>query len=395
MHARSDERRNWLLVVLLLLFGLPLMLAAGQAAIQLPSAWSLERGMESELKPIATIAVYTGGQRIAPIDPNIQTPVAWFDAILTPQTEMASVVTVIPAATFNPSVTPEIVVVVDNPPVLTASPTITVTTTPQVPVTPITVAPTRTSTPASTLTMTLTPTRTHTPMIVPPTFTSTPTAVVVLPSPTYTATVTFTPTPTPTPAPTSTPTITSTVTLTPTHTATATSTSTLTPTATVTFTLTPTHTATATSTFTLTPTATATSTPTPEPTHTPTVTVTFTPTATEAPSSTPTATVTSAPPTPTPTPLPLGLSHLCRKTGIFTIGPITFGGYDDWLVTNPNVLAVSYNWSTSNGFSGSGVAPASGTDTFRSYFLISTSITATITFPGGSASATSGSVSCP
>lgn len=391
MNARIDERRNWLLVILLLLFGLPLMLAAGQAAIQLPPVWSLERGMEPQLKPIATIAIYAGGQRIAPLDPDIQTPVAWFDSLLTPQTEMAGMVTVIPAATFNPSVTPEIVVVVDNSPVLTTSPTITVTTTPQVPVTPITVAPTRTSTPASTLTMTLMPTRTHTPVIVPPTFTSTPTAVVVLPSPTYTATVTFTPTPTPTPVPTSTPTITSTVTLTPTHTATATSTLTPTPTATAMFTLTPTHTATATSTFTLTPTATATSTPTPEPTHTPTVTVTFTPTATEAPSSTPTATATSAP----PTPLPLSLAHLCRKTGIFTIGPITFGGYDDWLVTTPNAFAVSYNWSTSNGFSGSGVASASGTDTFRSYFLVSTSITATITFPGGSDSAVSGSTTCP
>ncbi len=375
MYTQNDERRNGFLVVFVLLFGLPLVLAAGQAAIQLPAEWSLNRGMESDLNPVATIAVYSGGQRVAPIDPDIQTPLPWFDVIFTPALETRGMVTVIPAATFGPSATP-------SNPDFTPAPTasgVPLTATPTVPfvipITPITVAPTLTLTPTPTLTRTATPTQ----VILPPTWT--PTASIVVPSPTTIPS--HTPTLTQTASPTSTPAFTATLTPTPT--------------------LTPTFTATPTPTLTVTPTFTLTPTPTPTVTPSPTVTVTPSPTSTptELPTSTPvptdTPTLTPVPPTPTPDPglLPLTVSHLCRRTGVFVIGSITFGGYDDWLVSNPNSSSVAYTWSTSNGQSGSRTAPALGSDTFRSYFILPQSITATINFGFGADSDTSGTTTCP
>lgn len=381
MYTQYDERRNGFLVVFVLLFGLPLMLAAGQAAIQLPAEWSLNRGMESALNPVATIAVYSGGQRIAPINPDIQTPVPWFDAILTPSMETGGMVTVIPAATFGPSATasnPDLTPAPTTSSVsLTASPTVPFV----IPITPITVAPTLTFTPTATLTRTATPTQ----VILLPAWT--PTASIVVPSlttaPSHTPTLTQTASPTSTPAFTATLAQTSTATLTPTATAT------LTPSAT------PTFTATATLTPPATPTPTSTVTPSPTATITPTPTPTELPTSTSVPTDTPT--LTPVPPTPTPDPglQPLTVSHLCRKTGVFVIGSITFGGYDDWLVSNPNPSSVAYTWFTSNGQSGSRTAPALGSDTFRSYFILTQSITATINFGFGSDSDISGTTTCP
>ncbi len=366
MHVTNDEHRNGLLVILLLILGLPFMLAAGQAAIQLPPAWSLDRGMESDIQTAATIAVYSDGQRIAPLDPDIQTPVVWFDVIRTPPTEMAGMVTVIPAATFNASVTPNLVNLTENSPALTGSPTLTGTPTLQVLVTSITVAPSRTATSTRTLTATVTPTRTNTPVIIPPTLSPTPTPVVILPSPTYTATVSRTPSATATPTPTSTPTATRTPTLTSTATATATHTSTPTPA------------------------------PTDTPTPTPTSTVTVTPTVTETlppPTNTPTATATTAPPF-----SDLSLSHECRVSGVFNIGGFIFGAQDRWLVTNPNSVAVTFSWSGALLGGANLSVPANGTTTFSSYVLNSgTSVTVTITYTGGSgsASASNGSKICP
>ena len=160
-----------------------------------------------------------------------------------------------------------------------------------------TVTPTMTPTPTPTMTPTPTPTvaPTTTPTQVPtPTPTPTPTvAPTQVPTPTVAPTATPTQVPTPTVAPTATPTQVPTPTLTPT------------PTPTVAPTTTPTQVPTPTPTMTPTPTPTVapTTAPTTAPTQVPTPTVP-TPAATEVPSSTPDATPVILPTLPTVTPLP-------------------------------------------------------------------------------------------
>ena len=163
-----------------------------------------------------------------------------------------------------------------------------------------TVTPTMTPTPTATVAPT-TPTQVPTPT---PTMTPTPTPTVV-----PTTAPTQVPTPTPTVAPTTTPTQVPTPTMTPTATPTVAPTQVPTPTPTVAPTTTPTQVPTPTPTMTPTPTPTVapttvpTTAPTTAPTQVPTPTVP-TPAATEVPSSTPDATPVILPTLPTVTPLP-------------------------------------------------------------------------------------------
>ena len=166
--------------------------------------------------------------------------------------------------------------------------------------------------PIPTVTPTMTPTPTATPTVAP---TTTPTQV---PTPTPTATPTMTPTATPTMTPTTTPTVaptttptqaptpTTTPTVAPTTTPTQVPTPTATPTQVPTPTITPTQMPTPTTTPTQmpTPTITPTQVPTPTPTTTPTAPTVPTPAATEVPNSTPDATPVILPTPPTVTPLP-------------------------------------------------------------------------------------------
>ena len=148
--------------------------------------------------------------------------------------------------------------------------------------------------PIPTVTPTMTPTPTATPTVAP---TTTPTQV---PTPTPTATPTMTPTATPTMTPTTTPTVAPTTT--PTQVPTPTATPTQVPTPTITPTQMPTPTTTPTQMPT--PTITPTQVPTPTPTTTPTAPTVPTPAATEVPNSTPDATPVILPTPPTVTPLP-------------------------------------------------------------------------------------------
>ena len=180
-----------------------------------------------------------------------------------------------------------VLLVGEEQPIPTVTPTPTPTMTPTPTPTP-TVAPTTTPTAAPTITPTQvpTPTPTITPTMTP---TATPTQM-----PTPTATPTQVPTPTPTVAPTTPPTQVPTPTTTPTQV----------PTPTVAPTTVPTQVPTPTPTMTPTAAPTAAPTQVPIPTTTPTAPTVPTPAATEVPSSTPGATPVILPAPPTVTPLP-------------------------------------------------------------------------------------------
>jgi hypothetical protein len=101
-----------------------------------------------------------------------------------------------------------------------------------------------------------------------------------------------------------------------------------------------------------------------------------TPTATAVtPTATP-VTPTATPVTPTATPFQdLDLSYFCTDGGQL------------WDVENPNSFEIDYNWSSSNGESGSGTVPANGSDSF---FISSVDgVTVTVTYTGGSVSMSS------
>ncbi len=224
MKTLTRERRDWILLIFIILIGVILMLIAGQIAIRLPLSWSIPANMRSNLDPNLGPKRKTGP--VQALESGILTP---YDVNLTPNSESGFP----PLVIFEPNATP-------STPEPTASPTITA-------------SPSPTKVKTATATVTKIPTSATT--FPNPTATKTATK-----TPTKTATVTATKTPTKTATVTATKTATKTPTKTATFTATATSTPTATATATATFTATTTFTATATYTATSTPTATATAT---------------------------------------------------------------------------------------------------------------------------------------
>ncbi len=278
MKFSERERRDLVLMMVILLLGLPLMFGAGQLALRLLSQWSVRSDMQSRINPDSEPVVLVG---LAPLRPEIQTPAAWQATFLTPMAEDADTLNDVPVIILTPRPSPTLT----REPVFTATATRAQPSETSAPASTATSFATPTAFPTSTLIVVF-PSATFTPR--PPTVTRTPTATFTRTfTPSATFTRTFTPTVTPTP----------TFTYTPTHTATFTSTPTFT--ATQTFTLTPTPTAsfTATSTATFTPTFTATITDTPTSTLTPTLTstpsITNTPTVTSTATFTPTATATN------------------------------------------------------------------------------------------------------
>src|SRR5689334_23653400 len=173
IRGARRERRDWLLIVLILPLGTLLMFLAGQQAVQTVSTWSVQADMVSHLDP-GHVSTNGGAGLIEPLRAEIGTPAAWLSTFLTPQPNQPgqSGGGLPPLVVFDPSATP-------SP---TVSPTVTATPTTTTPTTTTTVTGTP---PTATRTRTPTRTRTNTPTASPTT--STPTASPTTPSPTPTA----------------------------------------------------------------------------------------------------------------------------------------------------------------------------------------------------------------
>ena len=147
MQAREkDERRDWLIIFIIILFGLMCILLAGGWALRITPSWRLNSNMESNIDPNSDFLTARPSGFLEPLDPSILTQPAWMGVFLTP------------GASFKTG---------------TPFPTI-VKNTPLPPVT---------QTPVPTSTFISTPTGTTTPIIIIPTNTS-----VVIPPPTRTRT---------------------------------------------------------------------------------------------------------------------------------------------------------------------------------------------------------------
>jgi len=241
---RANERnlRDWIIILLILLFGFFCILTASGWALRFAPNWELNANAESLIDPNSDFLTKKPDGFYEPVDPAILKNANFVDVYLTPGALIPANVQLQAGAS---STTLEITITSVN--------TQTITLTTASTTTPTTIAAV-TNTPASL------PSATNTYIYIPPT--KTPKPVDTSPPPTITFTPTITSTPTNT--------ATATITLTPTITSTPTDTSTPTntPTATATFTATATSTATATATSASTPTNTPTASFTPSPTNT-------------------------------------------------------------------------------------------------------------------------------
>ncbi len=150
------ERRDWVIVLVILLIGFLCMALAGERAIRFSPFWKLNTNMLSNLDPDSDFLTSRPMGYYAPLDPAILTPPAWLNTYLTPGAQVPT------RAPSRPTDTP--------PPANTAAPT-------QFP------SPTATNTsslpfPTATSTAAFFPTPTFTsapPTSIPPTVTRTPT----------------------------------------------------------------------------------------------------------------------------------------------------------------------------------------------------------------------------
>lgn len=140
MKASEHERRDWTIVVILLLIGFLCVILAGQWALRFSPSWKLNANMGSNLDPNSGFQTQRSEGFIPPLDPSILTLPAWINVYLTP------------GASFQ-----------------------TRTPLPTVPSTPVPPTATRTSIvlPSATNTIGIFPSPTNTPVYFPPTASST------------------------------------------------------------------------------------------------------------------------------------------------------------------------------------------------------------------------------
>jgi hypothetical protein len=206
MKASENERRDWLIVPIILLIGFLCVIVAGQWALRFSPSWKLNANMDSNLDPNRDFLTRRPSGFIEPVDPSILTEPVWINLFLTPGasfitgtpfpegTTSSFTTSTIPQTPFQTS-TPISITSATNTNVVIPSPTKTFVYYP----------PTSSSTskPKPTATSTVSPiyTSTQTPTSSIPTFTLTPTPT---PTPTVTNTSPSTATDTPTTTPTST-----------------------------------------------------------------------------------------------------------------------------------------------------------------------------------------------
>ncbi len=88
-YHRYSHRREWSLIILLLLLAVVSMFSAGQYALRMLPAWRVSADMSSLIDPDGTIAAYSGGSQIEPVGQQILTPYS-FD-YLTPASSNAAI----------------------------------------------------------------------------------------------------------------------------------------------------------------------------------------------------------------------------------------------------------------------------------------------------------------
>jgi hypothetical protein len=182
MKASERERRDWLIIPIILLIGFLCVILAGQLAVRFSPSWKMSANMDSNLDPNSDFLTRRPDGLIEPIDSSILTAPAWINLFLTPGASFATG-TRFPTATATSPAASTTISFVTNTVAITASPSNTFvffpstsTSTPRpnptntdaptaIPTTIFTATntPTVTSTATQTVTATATPTSTNTP----------------------------------------------------------------------------------------------------------------------------------------------------------------------------------------------------------------------------------------
>src|SRR5512141_2050805 len=84
MKAPEQERRDWLIIPLILGIGFLCVIIAGQWALRFSPSWELNADMHSNLDPNSDFLTRRPGGFIEPVDPSILTEPVWINLFLTP-----------------------------------------------------------------------------------------------------------------------------------------------------------------------------------------------------------------------------------------------------------------------------------------------------------------------
>lgn len=78
------ERRDWVVILVILLIGFLCVILAGSWAIRFAPVWRLDTNMRSNLDPDSDFLTNRPSGFFAPLDPSILTPPVWINGFLTP-----------------------------------------------------------------------------------------------------------------------------------------------------------------------------------------------------------------------------------------------------------------------------------------------------------------------
>jgi uncharacterized repeat protein (TIGR01451 family) len=85
-NSRENRRRDWVIILIILLLGFLCVIIAGQWAIRFSPGWRLDTSMESNLNPNSDFLTNRPVSYIEPLDPAILTQPVWVNVFLTPGT---------------------------------------------------------------------------------------------------------------------------------------------------------------------------------------------------------------------------------------------------------------------------------------------------------------------
>ena len=104
--ASEHERRDWIIILIVLLFGFLCVVVAGEQAVRFAPYWKLDTNMQSNLDPDSDFLTNKPVGYHGPLDPSILTQPSWINVFLTPgaffETRVPQVATNTPTGTNTP-----------------------------------------------------------------------------------------------------------------------------------------------------------------------------------------------------------------------------------------------------------------------------------------------------
>ena len=124
MKAGERERKDWVIVLIILVMGFLCVLAAGQLALRFAPGWQLNTNMDSHLDPNSDFLTQKPDGFLEAVDSSILTQPSWLNIFLTPGASFVTG-TPLPRMTYTsfPSPAPTIVASVTNTAVIAQNPT--------------------------------------------------------------------------------------------------------------------------------------------------------------------------------------------------------------------------------------------------------------------------------